>query len=434
VSLRWKIALALAGVALVATTAVGVVSYRSTASRLIDEVDHSIEQAIPQVSITGRAGRVPAPGLLDVYRVRVLSEDGEVVATSFEHDVPAGDVEEVYDHPRAYARSTESVDGERFRVHSIGVRGGAVQVARSLDEVDRVLDDLRRRTAVLVVIVSIGAAIAGWVIAAGVAGPLRRLTKAAEEVGASGALDVEVEAHGTDEVGRLTVAFAEMLDALSRSRVAQQRLVDDAGHELRTPLTSLRTNLAVLRRHGELSDETRANIVSDLDAEVTELTALVNELVAVAGGEQEAEPPRPVDLEPLVRDAAARVGRRRDREVLVTSTTAATVEAEPAALERAVTNLVDNACKFDESVAPIEVEVAGGEVRVLDRGPGIAAGEAEHVFDRFYRSESARTLPGSGLGLAMVAEMAARGGGEVFADARDGGGAVVGFRLPTVDG
>lgn len=433
-SIRWKIALALAGVALVATTAVGIVSYRSTASRLIAEVDRSIEQAVPQVASTGRLGRVPVAGILDVYWVRVLSDDGEVVATTFEEEVPTGDIDHVHDQPRVYSRSTESVGGERYRVHSIGVRGGVVQVARSLEEVDRVLDDLRRRTALLVVVVSLGAAVAGWVIASGVAGPLRRLTKAAEDVGASGELDVEVEAHGSDEVGRLTAAFSEMLDALSRSRAAQQRLVDDAGHELRTPLTSLRTNLSVLRRHSELSEETRATILSDLDDEIAELTSLVNELVAVAGGEQPAEPAQPVDLGPVVHEAATRVGRRRDRDVRVRAATAATVQAEPAALDRAVTNLIDNACKFDDSGGPIEVEVVGGEVRVLDRGPGIAPDESDRVFERFYRAESARTLPGSGLGLAMVAELAERNGGAVFVDEREGGGVVVGFRLPTADG
>jgi two-component system sensor histidine kinase MprB len=432
-SLRWKIALALAGVALVATTAVGIVSYRTTAGRLIDEVDRSIEQAVPQVSIAGRSGRVPAPGLLDVYWVRVLSDDAHIVATSFEKRVPVGDVDGVFDEPRAYQRSTESVDGEQFRVHTIGVRGGAVQVARSLDEVDRVLDDLRRRTVLMVVVVSMAAAALGWVIASGVAAPLRRLTKAAEDVGASGELDVQVEAHGSDEVGRLTVAFADMLDALSRSRVAQQRLVDDAGHELRTPLTSLRTNLSVLRRHDGLSDDTRANILVDLDDEVTELTALVNELVAVAGGDRAGEAPRPVDLEPVVRDVAARVGRRRDREIVVRVTSSATVSVDPSGLDRAITNLVDNACKFDVSSGPIEVVVDGGEVRVLDRGPGIADDDAEHIFDRFYRSDSARTLPGSGLGLAIVAEMADRNDGSVFAEAREGGGAEVGFRLPPID-
>lgn len=432
-NLRWKIALALAGIALVATALVGVVSYRSTADRLLDEVDRSIEQAIPQVAGSGRPGSVPTRGVLAVYTVRVLSEDGTVLSSSFEHEVPVDDdLRDVLDDPRAYARSTASVDGEHLRVHTIGVLGGAVQVARSLDEVDRVLDDLRRRTMLLVVLVSIAAATLGWIIASGVAAPLGRLTRAAEDVAASGELDVEVPEPGGDEVGRLNVAFREMLDALSRSRLAQQRLVDDAGHELRTPLTSLRTNLSVLRRHGDLSDETRDSILSDLDDEVTELSTLVDELVAVAGGEHPSEPSKPVALEPLVRDVAERVGRRRDRKIVVEARAPAVVRAEATALDRAVTNLIDNACKFDTSATPIEVEVDAGTVRVSDRGPGIADVDVDHVFERFYRSDAARTLPGSGLGLAIVADMAQRGGGAVFVEQREGGGAQVGFHLPPI--
>jgi two-component system sensor histidine kinase MprB len=109
------------------------------------------------------------------------------------------------------------------------------------------------------------------------------------------------------------------------------------------------------------------------------------------------------------------------------------VRVDPSGLDRAITNLVDNACKFDVSSGPIEVVIDGGEVRVLDRGRGIDADDAEHIFDRFYRSDSARTLPGSGLGLAIVAEMADRNDGSVFAEAREGGGAEVGFRLPPID-
>jgi two-component system sensor histidine kinase MprB len=434
VSLRWKIALACAGVALVATASVGIVSYRSTAQRLLTEVDRSIDLAIPQVLTAARTGDVPAQSVLSMFSARMLSDDGRVLQSTFPVDVPVDPaLAAVYDDPRAYVRSTESADGEHLRILTIGLRRGAVQIARSLDETDRVLDDLRRRTALIVVIVSVSAAAIGWVIASGVAAPLRRLTRAAEDVGATGELDVEVQGHGNDEVGRLAAAFREMLDALSRSRVAQQRLVDDAGHELRTPLTSLRTNLSVLRRHGDLSDETRAAILGDLDEEVIELSVLVDELVAVAGGEQPTEPARPVALEPLAREVAARVGRRRGRRVVVSATAPATVVAEPSSLDRAVTNLVDNACKFDATGGPIEISVEGGSVRVLDRGPGIETDDLDHVFDRFYRADSARTMPGSGLGLSMVAEMAERNGGSVFAAARDGGGAEVGFRLPIAD-
>jgi two-component system sensor histidine kinase MprB len=431
--LRWKIALALATVALIATAAVGIISYRTTSARLLDEVDRSITEASRQM--VGRAddGRfgIPTRGLLEVYSVRILGADGSTVASSFATDVEVDDEAlAVVDYPGVVARDTIDVDDENVRVHTIGLRNGAIQVARSLDEVDSVLDDLRQRTLILVAIVSVAAALVGWLIAGTVAAPVSRLTRAAEEVGSSGRLDVEVPGTGSDEVGRLGAAFRNMLGALAVSRAEQQRLVQDAGHELRTPLTSLKTNLSVLRRHPEMSSDMRDGVLDDLDSEVTELTDLVNELVAVASGELEAQPNERIDLPDLAAEVAERVGRRRSREVMVEIRSRASVDAPRSALERAVTNLVDNACKFDTTGGRIDVVVDGGSLTVLDRGPGVPPGEEQRIFDRFHRSAAARSMPGSGLGLSIVREVVERAGGTVSASARDAGGAAIGFTLP----
>jgi two-component system sensor histidine kinase MprB len=431
--LRWKIALSLATVALIATSAVGFISYRTTSTRLLDEVDRSIVQASQQMLDQARDDRirVPSRGLLEVYWVRVLGSDGSVAATSFPDGVaiePAA--ASVIGQARGFDRATVSVDGGEARVHTIGLPNGAVQIGRSLDEVDSVLDDLRRRTLLLVIAVSMAAALVGWLIAGTVAAPMSRLTKAAEDVGASGRLDVEVPGTGTDEVGRLGAAFRYMLGALAVSRAEQQRLVQDAGHELRTPLTSLKTNLSVLRRHPEMTPEMRDGVLDDLDSEVTELTDLVNELIAVASGELEAQPNERIHLGDLAREVADRVGRRRSRDVIVSVGTIAAVDAPRSALDRAVTNLVDNACKFDQTGGSVDVVVDGGTLTVLDRGPGITPGEEERIFDRFHRSDGARSMPGSGLGLSIVRDVITRAGGTVRARRRDGGGAAIGFTLP----
>jgi two-component system sensor histidine kinase MprB len=431
--LRWKIALSLAAVALIATFAVGLIGYRSTSARLLDEVDRSIGEATSQM--IGRAvnGRVPMPArsLLEVYSVRVLNSDGREIATSFPDGAPIDEgAIAVVGRPRAVDRQTVSVGDELVRVHTIGLVDGALQVSRSLDEVDSVLDDLRQRTLVLVLLVSTAAAMVGWLIAGTVAAPVRRLTRAAEDVGSSGRLDVAVPGTGTDEVGRLGSAFRDMLGALAVSRAEQHRLVQDAGHELRTPLTSLTTNLSVLRRHPNMAPEMRDGILDDLEAEVGELTELVNELVAVASGELDEQPNERLELPAVATEIAERVGRRRSRDVVVQVGTPASVDAPRAALERAVTNLIDNACKFDQSGSTIEVFVDGGSLTVLDRGPGIAPGEEERIFDRFHRSEAARSMPGSGLGLSIVRDVVTRAQGTVVAGSRDGGGAAIGFTLP----
>jgi len=431
--LRWKIALSLALVALIATATVGLTGYRSTSGRLFDEVDRSIGQATGQM--IGRAvdGLIPMPtrGLLEVYSVRVLDAGGASLASSFPQGSPIDDgALSVVGEPRALDRETLTVADQSLRVHTIGLANGALQVGRPLDEVDAVLRDLRQRTLLLVLLVSVAAALVGWLIAGTVAAPIRRLTGAAEDVGSSGRLDVDVPGTGTDEVGRLGSAFRNMLGALAVSRAEQRRLVQDAGHELRTPLTSLKTNLSVLRRHPEMSADMRDGILHDLDSEVTELTDLVNELVAVASGELEEQPNERIDLPGLAQDVADRVGRRQSRAITVEVRSPAMVDAPRSTLDRAITNLVDNACKFDESGSGIEVIVDGGSLTVLDRGPGVPAGEEERIFDRFHRAEAARSMPGSGLGLSIVRDVVARANGTVTASTREGGGASIGFTLP----
>jgi two-component system, OmpR family, sensor histidine kinase MprB len=106
------------------------------------------------------------------------------------------------------------------------------------------------------------------------------------------------------------------------------------------------------------------------------------------------------------------------------------VRGEPAALERAVVNLLDNAVKFSPDKGEIEVRLTRGRLSVRDHGPGIPADELPHVFERFWRSSSARSLPGSGLGLSIVARTVGQAGGEVSLTSAPGGGTVARVVLP----
>jgi two-component system, OmpR family, sensor histidine kinase MprB len=427
VRLQWKIVIALAAVAAATTISVGVLSYRAMSTRLMQEVDRSLDEAYGEVE--PRLGSIfVSRGILDAFVVQSLDRRGRVL------DFTAGPISpgpgaDVVGQPDEKSYDTVHRDDGDFRVLTVGTFTGGIQVMRSLDENEHVLKDLRWRTAALVAIVTAAAALAGWLLARTVTGPLVRLTRAATDVERSGRLDVEIPVKGSDEVGRLGNAFDEMLNALAASRADQQRLVQDAGHELRTPLTSLRTNLAVLRRHPDLDPETRQRVVDDLHAEVEELVVLVEEIVALAQGAVDDTPPTRVELGRLANAVAERAERRHGRIVVVTADQSA-AEAPLPAVERAMSNLLDNAAKFDQTGGPIEMVVEAGTVTVLDRGPGIPAGEETRVFDRFYRAEGARSRPGSGLGLSIVRDVAVRNGGSVISEPRPGGGAVVGFRLP----
>jgi two-component system sensor histidine kinase MprB len=220
-----------------------------------------------------------------------------------------------------------------------------------------------------------------------------------------------------------------MLDALSASRQQQQRLVMDASHELRTPLTSLRTNVDVLGRGHALSEEDRAAVVADLDAELTELSDLVTELVDLAADVRTAEEPSALRLEDVATAVAERAERRSGRRVVVDVESSAVVEARPESVSRAVRNLVDNALKFSPGDSPVRVVVDGASVVVHDQGPGIPVADRELVFERFHRLTSSRSQPGSGLGLAIVRQVAEAHGGTVWVEDSPDGGAAVGIRL-----
>ncbi|MGI9052965.1 MAG: ATP-binding protein [Ilumatobacteraceae bacterium] len=429
-SLQWRVATALAVVAAAATISVGMISYRATDARLLEEIDRSLVQRLGIIAATDSI-ESGIPDELEIFVIQVIDSAGTILQTNADPAVaPGPGAQKVLarEADRAFER-IELVNGE-VRMLSYGSNRGAIQVGRSLEENGRVLGDLRQRTIWVVALVTAAAAVVGWLIALTVTAPLKRLTRAATDVQQSGRLDVDVPVAGRDEVGRLGTAFNGMLGALATSRVDQQRLVEDAGHELRTPLTSVRTNLAVLRRHPDLDVDTRRRVLDDLEAETEQLVSLVEEIVAVARGSIDDAFAERIELGELAREIAMRAERRHGRAIVVTADSSV-VEAPPPAVERAISNLVDNAAKFDHTGGPIDVVVADGGVVVHDRGPGISPDDRRRVFDRFYRSESARSFPGSGLGLSIVRDLAERHGGTVSIVDRPGGGASVGFHLGT---
>ncbi len=427
-SLRWKVALAMAAMVALTAVAFGAASYRSTRARLFDAVDRSLTDVEAR-----RINRdqLPARGPLDVFDAQVIGLDGAVRQSTFTVELPVTDADIELIGTRNSRFSTVETEAGEFRVRTVGLPGGALQVGRSLEDTNDVLRTIRARTLLIAALVtSIAAAVGLW-IAGRVTASLRRLTRAAEHVEATGELHVDLgdaSASGRDEVGRLGGAFERMMSALARSRDEQRRLVQDAGHELRTPLTSVRTNIATLRRYPSMPTADRDAIMADLDAETDELTSLVNEIVAVATGAAADDPVESFDLVALVAEVAQRVERRTGRVVRIEGEPT-TVHGQRSAVQRAVSCLLDNAAKFDVSDGPLDVVVHPDGVTVLDRGPGIADDDLGRVFDRFHRSSEARSLPGSGLGLSIVRAVAERHGGTVSAANRPGGGAAVGFRL-----
>jgi len=452
VSLRTTFAVSFAAVTAAVTVLVGVLSY-GAAARLVrvdqetvfDEVVQDLRAEVREQAMAPEDFSSQAPGH-DLVRpartdVQVLGPDGRIVdpgspglpVTGADRRIAAdGTAGRMVEHKDV------DVGDDVYRVATVALGGGrgAVQVAQEFSDTEDLLRALQQRTLILMAAVVVLAGLFGWWLARRITRRLVVLTSAAEDVARTRRLGIQVPVAGYDEVGRLGRAFDRMLGRLAQSEEDQRRLVQDAGHELRTPLTSLRTNISLLRRIDELPSGTRDELVADLTQEARELTDLVNELVDLAAGQSDTEPPQRVDLADLAEDVAGLAGRRTGRQVVVRASGDTTTDGRPGMLQRAVSNLVENAAKFDrDGTAPIEIRVSGparpGTVRVevLDRGPGVADDDLVRVFDRFYRAADARSLPGSGLGLSIVREVALAHGGAPFAARREGGGSVIGFTV-----
>jgi two-component system, OmpR family, sensor histidine kinase MprB len=309
--------------------------------------------------------------------------------------------------------------------------GGAVQVARSLEDTNHTLNTL---IFILAAVSAGGIALAaalGPVVARTALAPAGEVSDAAEEVARTHDLTHRIEVRGDDELGRLAASFNEMMAALERSEAAQRRLVADASHELRTPLATLRTNIETLGRSQGLDKEEREQLVADVTQELEEMTELVGDVVELARAPgQDAIARQDVALDELTRDAIERAERRARRISFERRLQPSLVHADPQRVGRAISNMLDNACKWSPPGGRVEVDVEHGQVTVRDHGPGFPDGDFDKVFDRFWRADEARGMPGSGLGLAIVQRVAEEHGGGARAWNAPDGGAVVRLELP----
>jgi two-component system, OmpR family, sensor histidine kinase MprB len=324
------------------------------------------------------------------------------------------------------------VSGHHLRILTAPLAdGGAIQVARPLDEVDSVLHGLLLLLAAITVGGVALAAVLGGLVSRASLRPVRRFTEETESIASAPDLGRRLDAEHDDELGRLAGSFNSTLEALERSVVAQRHLVADASHELRTPLASLRTNLEVLLTERELPAAERRELLRDLVEQTDELTLLVGDIVDLARRGEPVEALDDVPVHELVVRAVTRARRHAPDVQYELAVEPLIVHGIPDRLDRAVSNLLDNAAKWSPPGGIVDVRLRAGELVVRDHGPGFQAGDLPHVFDRFYRASDARKLPGSGLGLAIVRQVAEAHGGSVRAENAPGGGAVLRFFIPS---
>ncbi len=421
---------------------VAIAAYATTRFQMQQSLDSSLtkrahyaassNELLDTYSTTGAESW--ALGAADV-RIAFLAHDGDGRVLDQGPNIELGQPElDVARGERDSSLRTLRIDGDRHRVVAVQTQheGLALVIAQPLEDQDRILARLGWVTIAFGGFGVLTAGLAGWLVASNGLRPVRRLTTAVERVARTEdftALPVE----GDDELARLATAFNQLLVSLDASRVRQRQLVADASHELRTPLTSLRTNIDLLTMSGDASSlppQARAELMEDIRAQIEELTTLIGDLTELARDEPVPPTVEPVDLADVVDHAAQRVRRRAPDLTFEVFTRPWWVVGEAPALERAVTNLLDNAAKWSPEGGVVTVRLSDGVLTVDDQGPGIPEEERARIFDRFWRSVDSRTLPGSGLGLAIVRQVAERHAGTVQAAENVGGGARLVLKLP----
>ena len=234
--------------------------------------------------------------------------------------------------------------------------------------------------------------------------PLGRLTRAAAEIEQTGDPRRRLpQPEADDEVGRLAATLNRMLAAFERTRDGERRFLADASHELRTPLTALVGNVSYLAQHGA-----SAELIADLEHDTDRLARLADDLLALSREESAPPPEAVVRLDELARSSPARAWTSASEPV--------SVRGDREALERALTNLVENARRYGRGRITVETRRSRrpSAAHGRDEGRGVSAEEAGQVFERFWRGETPG--PGSGLGLAIVRATAERHGGRAYVE------------------
>ena len=301
---------------------------------------------------------------------------------------------------------------------------GLVRTARPLTEANATIARVRWLLFALTLGGALAAGLLGRLAANAVLRPVRALAGAVRKVSATRDLNQRIPVSGRDELASLAADFNTMLAALAESQQAQQQLIADASHELRTPLTAHRANIELLARP-DLPVEQRERVLGAAVRAMERLSALVGDLIVAARDGRSVDAREPLALDELVAAAVERAQHRASKLRFESRLEPYRLVGASSRLERTVDNVLDNAIKWSPPGGAVEVGLAAGTLTVRDHGPGIAAADLPHVFDRFYRAAAARALPGSGLGLAIVKQTVDDHGGSVTAANADGGGTLL---------
>ncbi len=314
---------------------------------------------------------------------------------------------------------------------------GVLSVAASTEQIEQSIDQMRQVLAIgggLALLVSV---FGGWLLAGRALRPVEQMRRDVEAIALDDARQISLidrvsDPETGDEVSRLARTFNELLDRLEAAFETERRFIADASHELRTPLTAIRGNVDVLIRQAERtpeSNEDRADALADIQRESARMSRLIEDLLTLARASAEGNEDATSVIDVTIPiDHAVRTARALapDRSIEFRSAGPGFAEAGADRIEQLVLILIDNAVRHSQAPEPIVVSHAADEaivtISVSDRGEGIARHHLPHLFDRFYRVDTARTRQagGSGLGLAIARAIVERSNGQIAVESAPG--------------
>jgi two-component system OmpR family sensor kinase len=321
-----------------------------------------------------------------------------------------------------------------FRYFGLPFNGGFVVTGQSSRVVQSNVSGVLGFLIISGVPTLIAALAASWLVAGRALKPLKDVAGAADDIGRARDFGRRLpNRRSRDEVALLSTSFNRMLEQLQDSFDSQRRFVADASHELRTPLTTIQGNAGLLARGPDLPEGVRRAAADDIAAETARMTRLVDRMLTLAKADSGlALALAPLELAPVTAEVCRQArGVHFDCE-LDTTLADATVAGDEDAIRQLMWILLDNAFRHAGSRVEVDLSREGAWARltVSDDGPGIAPEERERVFERFYRSDRARSAPGAGLGLSIARWIVEQHHGRILAGEGPGGGAAMYVDLP----
>jgi two-component system OmpR family sensor kinase len=449
-SIRVRLTLPFALAMALVLAATGAFVYVRVGSALLTSVDQTLAaqagEAVPRLQHGRALIDQDAPNGDAVGQL--LAPSGRIVETSLSKVPPLLDASErasvLTGHTLRVSRDDIPSLNDDWRLLALPVRVGGVRdalvLARPLASRRETLHQLRVEFLVAAPAALVLAILAGYLLAGAALRPVEAMRRRAAAIGASTPGSRLPVPAARDEVSRLAETLNEMLGRLESAFEHERRFVADASHELRTPLALLRAELEIALRRPRSAAELEAALRSAAE-ETDRLTRLAEDLLLIARSDQGSLPVRrervsAQDVLASVADRFAGRAARLGRALAVDSGDDAILDADPARLEQAVGNLVDNALTHGRGTVRLAVVRAPGrvELHVTDEGVGFSPEFAERAFARFSRADDARSPGGTGLGLAIVELIAAAHGGTAGVANREGGGADVWIALVPAPG